>query len=200
MFLVIVAAALYAGSLALLADSLGNLGDALTYGLSLWAVYLGLCMKARVVFFKGFLILLAALAVRVQAHKPHRPVVRGNGHFHSARTGGKWLMPCSAMASQNRRDQHVLGMRMFLQRHRCKHFCFRRGRSLGDRIELARPVGCFFPCCIPPAVNQPNPVISACRTSKSHLTFSFNTDRLFRWRSKASWLSCTLGVPCQRHR
>lgn len=66
MFLVIVAAALYAGSSALLADSLDNLGDALTYGLSLWAVHLGLRMKARVAFFKGLLILLAALAVLAQ--------------------------------------------------------------------------------------------------------------------------------------
>ena len=66
MFLVIMAAALYAGSSALLADSLDNLGDALTYGLSLWAVHLGLRMKARVAFFKGLLILLAALAVLAQ--------------------------------------------------------------------------------------------------------------------------------------
>jgi len=66
MFLVIVAAALYAGSSALLADSLDNLGDALTYGLSLWAVHLGLRIKARVAFFKGLLILLAALAVLAQ--------------------------------------------------------------------------------------------------------------------------------------
>ena len=38
MFLVIVVAALYSKSTALLADSLDNLGDALTYGLSLYAV------------------------------------------------------------------------------------------------------------------------------------------------------------------
>lgn len=63
MFFVVVGAALYAGSSALLADSLDNLGDALTYWLSLWAVHLGLRMKARVAVFKGLLILLAALAV-----------------------------------------------------------------------------------------------------------------------------------------
>ncbi len=63
MFLVIVVSALYAGSSALLADSLDDLGDALTYGLSLWSVRLGLRMKARIAFFKGVLILLAALAV-----------------------------------------------------------------------------------------------------------------------------------------
>jgi Co/Zn/Cd efflux system component len=66
MFLVIVAAALYARSSALLADSLDNLGDAFTYGLSLWAVHLGIRMKARVAFFKGLLILLAAFAVLAQ--------------------------------------------------------------------------------------------------------------------------------------
>lgn len=41
MFLLIVVAALYGKSTALLADSLDNLGDALTYGLSLYAVSRG---------------------------------------------------------------------------------------------------------------------------------------------------------------
>jgi Co/Zn/Cd efflux system component len=63
MFFVIAAAGLYAGSAALLSDSLDNLGDALTYALSLYAVGLGARMKARVAFFKGLLILLAALVV-----------------------------------------------------------------------------------------------------------------------------------------
>jgi len=66
MFVVIVAAALYAGSSALLSDGLDNLGDALTYGLSLWAVTQGGEAKARVALFKGTLILLAALGVMVQ--------------------------------------------------------------------------------------------------------------------------------------
>lgn len=66
MFVVIMSAALYAGSSALLADSLDNFGDALTYGLSLWAVHLGLRIKARIAFFKGLLILLAAFAVLAQ--------------------------------------------------------------------------------------------------------------------------------------
>jgi Co/Zn/Cd efflux system component len=63
MFLVIVAAALYGRSTALMADSLDNLGDALTYGLSLYAVSRGNAVKARVALFKGVLILGAALAV-----------------------------------------------------------------------------------------------------------------------------------------
>lgn len=66
MFLVILAAALYAGSTALLADSLDNFGDALTYGLSLYAVSRGAATKARVALFKGCLILLAACALTAQ--------------------------------------------------------------------------------------------------------------------------------------
>jgi Co/Zn/Cd efflux system component len=66
MFLVIVVAALYGKSTALLADSLDNLGDALTYGLSLYAVSRGTAVKARVALFKGGLIFLAALVVAGQ--------------------------------------------------------------------------------------------------------------------------------------
>jgi len=66
MFLVILGAALYGNSTALLADSLDNLGDALTYGLSLYAVSRGTAAKAKVSLFKGGLILLAAFAVAAQ--------------------------------------------------------------------------------------------------------------------------------------
>jgi Co/Zn/Cd efflux system component len=66
MFLVIVVAALYAKSSALLADSLDNLGDALTYGLSIYAVSRGATIKAKVALFKGILILLAALMIAAQ--------------------------------------------------------------------------------------------------------------------------------------
>ncbi len=66
MFVVIVLAALYGNSAALLADSLDNLGDALTYGLSLYAVSRGAAAKAKVALFKGGLIFLAALAVAAQ--------------------------------------------------------------------------------------------------------------------------------------
>jgi Co/Zn/Cd efflux system component len=66
MFFVIVAAALHAQSSSLLSDSLDNLGDALTYGLSLYAVSRGTAAKAKVALFKGGLILLAALAVAAQ--------------------------------------------------------------------------------------------------------------------------------------
>lgn len=66
MFLVIVAAAFYGNSTALMADSLDNLGDALTYGLSIYAVSRGTATKARVALFKGGLILLAAITVAAQ--------------------------------------------------------------------------------------------------------------------------------------
>jgi Co/Zn/Cd efflux system component len=66
MFLGIVAAALYGRSSALLADSLDNFGDALTYGLSLYAVGQGAGTKARVALFKGALIFLAAMVVAGQ--------------------------------------------------------------------------------------------------------------------------------------
>ena len=66
MFLVIVVAALYANSTALLADSLDNFGDAVTYALSLYAVSRGVTVKARVALFKGGLIFLAACALAAQ--------------------------------------------------------------------------------------------------------------------------------------
>jgi Co/Zn/Cd efflux system component len=85
MFLVIAAAALYAASTALLADSLDNLGDALTYGLSLYAVSRGATTKARVALFKGGLILLAAGVVAAQiVHRllvPSVPVFEVMGAF-----------------------------------------------------------------------------------------------------------------------
>lgn len=85
MFLVIAAAALYGRSSALLADSLDNLGDALTYGLSLYAVSRGAATKARVALFKGWLIFLAACAVAGQvAYRlfvPSTPVFEVMGAF-----------------------------------------------------------------------------------------------------------------------
>ena len=63
MFVVIASAAFYGQSTSLLADSLDNLGDALTYGLSLWAVSRGVATKDRVALFKGVLIFLGATVV-----------------------------------------------------------------------------------------------------------------------------------------
>ena len=76
MFVAIVAAALYGRSTALLSDSLDNLGDALTYGLSLFAVSQGAATKARVALFKGALIFFAASVVIAQViHRLIDPVL-----------------------------------------------------------------------------------------------------------------------------
>lgn len=66
MFAVELIAGMMAGSTALLSDSLDNLGDALTYGMSLYAVSRGPRSKAKVALFKGVLILLASLFVLSQ--------------------------------------------------------------------------------------------------------------------------------------
>jgi Co/Zn/Cd efflux system component len=63
MFVVVSIAAFYGNTTALLADSLDNLGDALTYGLSFYAVTKGARIKAKVALFKGYLILFTALIV-----------------------------------------------------------------------------------------------------------------------------------------
>ncbi|NZA25205.1 cation transporter [Luteimonas sp. SJ-92] len=65
-FLMMVAAAFAAGSSSLLSGGLDNLGDALTYALSLAVVGASLRAKAWVAVFKGVLILAAAIAVGVQ--------------------------------------------------------------------------------------------------------------------------------------
>lgn len=66
MFVVELLAGLFAGSTALLSDSLDNLGDALTYGLSIYAISKEPRTKAKVAVFKGCLILIAALFVLTQ--------------------------------------------------------------------------------------------------------------------------------------
>jgi len=63
MFFVVLIAGLVAGSTALLSDALDNLGDALTYGLSLYAVAKGQRSKARVALFKGALMFAAGMLV-----------------------------------------------------------------------------------------------------------------------------------------
>lgn len=63
MFAVELTAGVVSGSTALLSDSLDNLGDTLTYGLSLYAVSRGARSKARVALFKGVLIFTAGMVV-----------------------------------------------------------------------------------------------------------------------------------------
>ena len=85
MFLVIVGAALYSRSTALLADSFDNLGDALTYGLSLYVVSRSNRAKAKVALFKGLLIFLAAIVVLSQIiyrlYIPSTPIFEVMGAF-----------------------------------------------------------------------------------------------------------------------
>lgn len=76
MFIAIATAAFYGKSTALLSDSLDNLGDALTYSLSLFAVSKGITTKARVALFKGVLIFIAASLVVAQIiHRLVNPVL-----------------------------------------------------------------------------------------------------------------------------
>ncbi|TWI11522.1 cation transporter [Aerolutibacter ruishenii] len=65
-FAMMVGAAWWSRSSSLLSGGLDNLGDALTYALSLAVVGASTAAKARVSLFKGALILLAALVVGAQ--------------------------------------------------------------------------------------------------------------------------------------
>lgn len=82
-FAMMLAAALYSGSSSLLSGTLDNLGDSLTYLLSLAVVGAGVAAKARVALLKGLLIFGAAVVVAVQigwrlAH-PEVPVFEAIG-------------------------------------------------------------------------------------------------------------------------
>jgi Co/Zn/Cd efflux system component len=65
-FVMMVAASYLSGSSALLSGTLDNFGDAVTYALSFAVVGASAQAKARVAFFKGLMILAAAVAVAVQ--------------------------------------------------------------------------------------------------------------------------------------
>lgn len=65
-FVMMLSAAIYSGSSSLLSGSLDNLGDALTYLLSLAVVGASGRAKAKVALLKGVLILGAAIAVAIQ--------------------------------------------------------------------------------------------------------------------------------------
>lgn len=82
-FAMMMFAAWRAHSSSLLSGSLDNLGDALTYAISLAVVGASLRAKAKVAFFKGLLILGAAVAVGVQIAwrlaNPAVPLFEGMG-------------------------------------------------------------------------------------------------------------------------
>jgi Co/Zn/Cd efflux system component len=82
-FVMMVAGAWFSRSSAVLSGGLDNLGDALTYALSLAVVGASARAKARVSLFKGALILGAAIAVGVQIlwrlRHPTIPLFEGMG-------------------------------------------------------------------------------------------------------------------------
>ena len=106
MFVAVATAGLYSGSTALLADSLDNLGDAFTYGLSLYAVSRGAGAKARVALVKGGLILLAAGFVIAQVGHglfvPETPIFEVMGAFSLLAFGANSV--CYFLLWQHRRD------------------------------------------------------------------------------------------------
>jgi Co/Zn/Cd efflux system component len=65
-FVLMIAAAMYSRSSALLSGALDNFGDALTYALSLAVVGASTLAKSKVAMFKAALILLAAIVVAAQ--------------------------------------------------------------------------------------------------------------------------------------
>ena len=76
MFAVSIVASWLAGSSALFADAFDNLGDAITYAVSLYAVSRSDTVKAKVAVFKGGLILLGGVLVLGQvAYKLLNPAV-----------------------------------------------------------------------------------------------------------------------------
>lgn len=78
-FALMVFASWLSGSSALLSGTLDNFGDAVTYALSFLVVGASPAAKARVAFFKGLMILGAAVAVGIQIawriEHPEAPVV-----------------------------------------------------------------------------------------------------------------------------
>ncbi len=103
MFFVIVAAALYGKSTALLADSLDNLGDALTYGLSLYAVSRSTAVKAKVALFKGGTYFSCCCrrgrSDYLQAFCPKSAHLRGYGRIQSSWPCRKLPLSFSAVAT-----------------------------------------------------------------------------------------------------
>lgn len=106
MFVVVLAAALMAGSVALLSDSLDNLGDALTYAVSLYAITRSLRTKAKVAVLKGVLILAAGIAVLGQViwkiARPEVPVFETMGAVSLLALAANGL--CLLLLTRHRHD------------------------------------------------------------------------------------------------
>jgi Co/Zn/Cd efflux system component len=104
-FVMMVAASVQSGSSALLSGTLDNFGDAVTYGLSFAVVGASAAAKARVAFFKGAMILCAALAVGAQIgwrlQHPEVPIVATMGAASVANLAANAL--CLLLLSTYRR-------------------------------------------------------------------------------------------------
>ena len=94
-FVMMVGAAWYSRSSSLLSGGLDNIGDALTYLLSLAVVGASMRAKAQVSLFKGMLILAAAIAVAVQIlwrlGNPAVPLFEGMGIAGLLNLGANFL-------------------------------------------------------------------------------------------------------------
>lgn len=105
-FAMMVVAAALSGSSSVLSGSLDNLGDALTYALSLAVVASAAAVQARVAVLKGVLILVAAAAVAVQIGwrlvDPSVPVVETMGLASAANLAANGV--CLALLTPHRKD------------------------------------------------------------------------------------------------
>lgn len=94
-FLMMVTASWLSGSSSLLSGTLDNLGDALTYLVSILVVGASSTAKARVALLKGLLILAAAVAVGIQIiwrlFNPETPVVETMGAAAILNLGANFL-------------------------------------------------------------------------------------------------------------
>ena len=106
MFVVELASGVMSRSTALMSDALDNLGDALTYGLSLYAVARGARAKARVALFKGGLIFFAGLFVLGQvAYRlvvPAQPIFEAMGAVSLLALGANAV--CLGLLWKHRRE------------------------------------------------------------------------------------------------
>jgi len=105
-FMMMVSGALVSGSSSLLSGTLDNLGDAITYALSLAVVGASSAAKARVALLKGILISGAAIAVAAQIGwhivHPETPLVEPMGVVAILNLGANGL--CLWLLSPHRRS------------------------------------------------------------------------------------------------
>lgn len=106
MFGVEIVGGIVAGSLSLLGDSLDMLGDAVTYGASLYVINQGLAAKARVAILKAGIILLSGVSVLGAAI--YRVIYRETPSFDIMATVGLAALAanlvCLVLLTRRRKD------------------------------------------------------------------------------------------------